>query len=195
MIRGLSQPSLILAAITPRSWFPHSMSQSGSILLQPQLQMNSLATSVTTRARAGGAHSQVEATQARITPARRARSLTRPLGGGKEYLRASSLCQRMPLLHGGGDDNSVAPVRPHHDDDAYGHNIGADPHPNHQRIDQRLDGGPLLGIVGQDEVQVLPKAAQDPHHRVRLLRAGVKPLLGEERGKRLSRVGDMDFGP
>src|SRR5574341_743431 len=77
MIRGLSQPSPILAAITPRSCSPHCMSQSVSILLQPQLQMNSLATSDTTRAaRADGAHNNQEAaTNATINPVRQTISL------------------------------------------------------------------------------------------------------------------------
>src|SRR5574341_1997070 len=83
MIRGLSQPSAILAAMTPRSCSPHCMSQSMSILLQPQLQMNSLATSDTTRARADGAQDQVAAAKAAIKPMRRTIGpLTRSLSPG-----------------------------------------------------------------------------------------------------------------
>src|SRR3972149_978751 len=111
MIRGLSQPAAILAAMTPRSCSPHCMSQSASILLQPQLQMNSLATSETTRARADGAHIQVTATQAATKPVRRTVSLlTRflsPNGGGAPHpegtrypVRGEGLGQRMAILHG-----------------------------------------------------------------------------------------------
>src|SRR3972149_11799300 len=199
MIRGLSQPSPILAAITPRSCSPHCMSQSVSILLQPQLHTNSLATSETTRAMAAGAQSQETATQARINPVRLAIVLADGLPPrltrfqDAAYPKEAS-GQRIASLQGILCSRALSPIRPHDEDHTEGHEIRADPHPHHQWIHQSLDGRTFFGVVDQDEVQVLSEAAQDPHHAMRLLRSRVKPFLRQECPQGLPRIGDMHLG-
>src|SRR3989304_3052605 len=114
MIRGVSQPSAILAAITPRSCSPHCMSQSVSILFQPQLHTNSLATSDTTRAKAAGVHSNQEAaTHATINPVCLTALHRGRLGVlGVLVVEFMESGERMATLHGILRHGPLTPIRP-----------------------------------------------------------------------------------
>src|SRR3989304_4012332 len=130
MIRGVSQPSAILAAITPRSCSPHCMSQSVSILLQPQLHTNSLATSDTTRAKAAGVHSNQEAaTHPTINPVCLTALHRAGLGVlGVLVVEFMESGERRATLHGILRQAPLALLRPHNDDPPARQKVRTDPH-------------------------------------------------------------------